>query len=196
MTLTMTPTSPLASASHYTIMLGSGVMDVMNQPIDMTTHGTGMGGQCMPGGMMGSTCGSGMTFEFTTGATASTQLVSVNPVGGATGIGTNASITMMFSSAMMTSADSTISLHECSATGTVVPCSRAWSTDSTTFTMTPISPLAPRTHYTIMTGNDMMDAGGHNIDMTSNGMGMGGQCVGGMMGSGCANGMGFGFTTS
>jgi hypothetical protein len=60
-----------------------------------------------------------------------------------------------------------------------------------------MSPLAAGTHYTIHLGAGMKDADGHFIDMTTHGMGMGGQCMGGgMMGSGYTDGMAFGFTTS
>ena len=132
-----------------------------------------------------------------TNPTPSTQLVSVAPVGGATGIAVSTSITMHFSGPMMMSGDSEITLHQGDVTGAVVPCTRSWSVDSVTLTMTPMSPLAASTHYTIHLGVGMMDANGHSIDMTTHGMGMGGQCMGGgMMGSGCTDGMEFGFTTS
>ncbi len=140
-----------------------------------------------------------------TSPTTSTDLVSVAPAGGATGIAVDTSIRMRFSGPMMMSMDSMISLHQGDGTGAVVPCTKVWSPDSTTFTMTPMSPLAPGTHYTIMLGAGMMDAGGHSVDMTTNGSMMGGQCMsgggmggGGMMGGGgqCAGGMEFGFTTS
>ena len=132
-----------------------------------------------------------------TNPTPSTQLVSVAPVGSATGISVNTSITMHFSGPMMIGADSEITLHQGDVTGAVVPCLRSWSADNTTFTMTPMSPLTGATHYTIHLDTGMMDAGGHSIDMTTHGMGMGGQCMGGgMMGGGCTDGMAFGFTTS
>ena len=132
-----------------------------------------------------------------TNPTPSTQLVSVAPVGGATGIAVNTSITMHFSGPMMMIGDSEITLHQGAVTGAVVPCTRSWSVDSMTLTMTPMSPLAASTHYTIHLGVGMMDADGHSIDMTTHGMGMGGQCMGGgMMGGACADGMVFGFTTT
>jgi len=132
-----------------------------------------------------------------TNSTPTTQLVSVAPAGGATGIGVSTSITMHFSGSMMTGADSEVTLHQGDVTGTVVPCTRSWSVDSMVLTMTPTSPLAAGTHYTSHLGAGLMDAHGHVIDMTSHGMGMGGQCMGGgMMGGGCADGMEFGFTTS
>ena len=132
-----------------------------------------------------------------TNPTISTRLVSVAPVGGATGIAVNTSITMHFSGRMMMNGDSEITLHQGDVTGAVVPCTGSWSVDGMTLTMTPMSPLAAGTHFTIHLGNGMMDADGHSIDMTTHGMSMGGQCMaGGMMGSGCSDGMGFGFTTS
>ncbi len=147
-------------------------------------------------------CSSSTRSTSSTGPTVTTDLVSVAPAGGATGIAVDTSIRMHFSGAMMMSMDSMISLHQGDATGALVPCTKVWSSDSTTFTMTPMSPLAPGTHYTIMLGAGMMDADGHSIDMTTQGMPMGGQCMsgggmggGGMMGGTCS-GMEFGFTTS
>ena len=132
-----------------------------------------------------------------TNPTSSTQLVSVAPVGGATGIAVNTSITMRFTGPMMMSVDSEITLHQGDATGAVVPCTRSWSVDSMTLTMSPMSPLAAGTHYTIHLDAGMMDADGQFIDMTTHGMGMGGLCMGGgMMGRRCPDGMAFGFTTS
>jgi hypothetical protein len=132
--------------------------------------------------------------------TPSTRLISVAPAGGTTGIAVNTAITMHFNGPMMMSGDSEIMLHQGDVTGTVVPCTRTWSADSMTLTMTPLSPLAAGTHYTIHLDAGMMDAGGHSIDMTTHGIGMGGQCMGGgggmMMGNVCTEGMVFGFTTS
>ena len=132
-----------------------------------------------------------------TSSTPTTQLVSVAPAGGATGVAVGTSITMHFSGPMMMGADSEITLHQGDVAGTVVPCTRSWSVDSMILTMTPMSPLAAGTHYTTHLGAGMTDAHGHSIDMTTHGTGMGGQCMGGgMMGGGCADGMEFGFTTS
>jgi hypothetical protein len=44
MTLTVTPTNPLKSATAYTLHLGGGMKDSDGNPIDMTAHGM-MGGQ-------------------------------------------------------------------------------------------------------------------------------------------------------
>lgn len=51
MTLTFTPTSPLKSATAYTLHMGGGMKDADGNPIDMTAQGM-MGGQWASGAMM------------------------------------------------------------------------------------------------------------------------------------------------
>ncbi len=81
--LTCTPASPLAPHTTYAIHLGGGMMSAGGVAVDYTTHGPGMGGQWIMGGMMTGTHGGmawgmmgngwrnangsyGMVFTFTT----------------------------------------------------------------------------------------------------------------------------------
>jgi hypothetical protein len=81
--LTCTPGSPLASRTMYALHLGGGMMSAGGMAVDYTTHGPGMGGQWITGGMMPGTHGGmgwgmmgsgwrnangsyGMEFTFTT----------------------------------------------------------------------------------------------------------------------------------
>jgi hypothetical protein len=81
--LTCTPGSPLAPHTTYAIHLGGGMMSAAGGAVDYTTHGPGMGGQWIMGGMMAGTHGGmawgmmgsgwrnangsyGMVFTFTT----------------------------------------------------------------------------------------------------------------------------------
>lgn len=81
--LTCTPGSPLASRTTYAVHLGGGMMSAGGAQLDYTTHGPGMGGQWIMGGMMTGSHGGmgwgmmgdgwrnangsyGMVFSFTT----------------------------------------------------------------------------------------------------------------------------------
>jgi hypothetical protein len=81
--LTCTPGSPLAPRTTYAIHLGGGMMSSGGVAVDYATHGLGMGGQWIMGGMMTGTHGGmgwgmmgggwrnangsyGMVFTFTT----------------------------------------------------------------------------------------------------------------------------------
>ena len=143
-----------------------------------------------------------------------TFLVSVAPPGGATSVSTAAPIVMRFSHAMQPAMQTYAALHQGDVTGPIVPCLAAWSGDWTVLTLTPSSPLAPATRYTLHIGGGMRDANGNVIDMSQYGAMMGGQWAtggmmsgGGMMGGGHEMGPGwqgtngmygmvFGFTTS
>ncbi len=50
--LTFTPAVALKAATRYTLHIGGGMKDAGGNPIDMTTHGTPMGGQWATGQMM------------------------------------------------------------------------------------------------------------------------------------------------
>jgi Bacterial Ig-like domain len=127
----------------------------------------------------------------TTGpTTVATSLVSVAPVGGATGVGSNASIVIAFSHAMGSGMELYVSLHEGDVTGPTVPGVMTWSSDRMMLTFTPTNPLKPATAYTLHMGGGMKDVDGNPIDMTAHGM-MGGEWAsdsmmngGSMMGGG------------
>lgn len=150
-----------------------------------------------------------------TAPAARTSLVSVSPQGGATGVGTTAVVAMHFDHPMATGMPVYASMHQGEVTGPVVACSAAWSSDSMTLTITPMSPLQPGTHYAFHLGGGMRDANGDPIDMTEHGTMMGGEWAdqGMMTGGGMMNpghdemgpgweggnghyGMVFGFTTA
>jgi hypothetical protein len=52
-TLTCLPNGPLAPRTAYVLHVGGGMMTAAGQPIDYGTHGPGMGGLWLAGGMMG-----------------------------------------------------------------------------------------------------------------------------------------------
>ena len=144
-----------------------------------------------------------------------TSLVSVAPTGGSTAVSPSTAVTMTFNHAMMPGMQAYADLHAGSVTGPVVSCVATWSSDSTTLTLTPMTPLTHGTMYTLHVGGGMRDATGQMIDMTQFGPMMGGTWLdGGMMtGGGMMNashdemgpgwqgtngmyGMSFSFTTS
>ena len=111
-----------------------------------------------------------------------TSFVAVAPQGGATGVSTTGPIVMRFSHAMQPTMQMYASVHQGDVTGPVIACLAAWSSDSTVLTLTPSSPLASATTYTLHVGGGMKDANGNVIDMTRYGAMMGGQwATGGMM---------------
>lgn len=144
-----------------------------------------------------------------------TSLVSVAPTGGSTAVSPSTAVTMTFNHAMMPGMQAYADLHAGSVTGPGVSCIATWSSDSTTLTLTPMTPLMQGTMYTLHVGGGMRDATGQMIDMTQFGPMMGGTWLdGGMMtGGGMMNanhdemgpgwqgtngmyGMSFSFTTS
>ena len=143
-----------------------------------------------------------------------TSLVAVTPQGGTSGVTPTASIVMQFNHAMPPTMQMFAALHEGDVTGPLITCTATWSSDSTTLTLTPSTPLTSATRYTLHVGGGMKDAGGNVIDMTQHGPMMGGQWAsgsmmtgGGMMGGGSEMGPGwqgsngmygmvFAFTTS
>lgn len=144
-----------------------------------------------------------------------TSLVSVAPTGGSTAVSPSTAVTMTFNHAMMPGMQAYADLHTGSVTGPVVSCVATWSSDSTTLTLTPMTPLMQGTMYTLHVGGGMRDVTGQMIDMTQFGPMMGGTWLdGGMMtGGGMMNanhdemgpgwqgtngmyGMSFSFTTS
>lgn len=104
-----------------------------------------------------------------------TQLATVIPAGGSTGVDPNAPIVIEFTHAMQHGSEMYVALHEGGVTGPVVAGTWTWSTDGTRLTFTPASPLKPRTTYTIHIGGRMRDADGHPVGFTEHGQHMGGQ---------------------
>jgi Big-like domain-containing protein len=117
-----------------------------------------------------------------TAPAARTSLVAVAPTGGATAVSPTTAVTITFSHAMMPGMQTYADLHSGSVTGPVVSCIATWSGDSTTLTLTPMTPLAHGTMYTLHMGGGMKDATGQTIDMSQYGPMMGGDWAdGGMM---------------
>ena len=137
-----------------------------------------------------------------------TQLLSVSPRGGATGVAATSDIMLSFNRPMMTGMEQYLALHQGGVTGATMPMNCGWSADRMTLTCRSNQALAPGSRYTIHMGGGMMDADGQRVGMGRYGMGMGGQwATGGMMGGqssmmgtgwACGNGsygMVFEFTT-
>ena len=148
-------------------------------------------------------CGSGMT---DTGLT--TQLLSVSPRGGATGVSTTPDMVFSFTQPMMSGMEQYLALHQGGLTGPTMPMSCNWSDSQKTLTCRPTQALTSVSAYTMHLGGGMMDAGGQAVGMGGHGMEMGGTWAmsgmmggqQGMMGTGWMDGhgsygMAFGFTT-
>jgi hypothetical protein len=110
-----------------------------------------------------------------------TSLVSVAPTGGATAVSATTAVTMTFSHAMPPGMQQYADLHARSVTGPVVSCIATWSSDSTTLTLTPMTPLTHGAMYTLHVGGGMRDATGQVIDMSQFGPVMGGAWADGNM---------------
>lgn len=133
-------------------------------------------------------------------AGATTELVSVSPHGGSTGVPANSPMTMTFSQPMMPGMEQYMDLHQGDVSGPLVPITCTWSADHLTVTCVPAQPLQPAAPYTFHVGAGMMDANGHGVDMGLHMTQNGGQWLmsGGMMGAMHAgspmSGMGAGWT--
>jgi hypothetical protein len=125
-----------------------------------------------------------------TGAAAPTELLSVSPPGGATGVSPTASIVVRFSNAMHGGMEQYFSLHQNGIAGQAIACTASWSGDRMTLTLMPAMPLPAATQFTLHVGGGIMDADGNVIDMMQNGSMMGGQWATGsmMIGGGMMNG--------
>jgi hypothetical protein len=121
-----------------------------------------------------------------------TSLTGISPQGGSASVSTTTAITVRFDHAMPASMQAYVTLHQGDVTGSLVPCSAAWSADSLTLNMTPTNPLQPSTTYTIHMGGAIMDAFGDSVDLGRHGTGMGGESASGSMmtGSGMMGGGG------
>ncbi|MDX2057214.1 MAG: Ig-like domain-containing protein [Gemmatimonadales bacterium] len=139
-------------------------------------------------------CGSGMM-----DGTFATELVSVTPAGGATGVSATPDIVLAFSRSMMPGMEQFVALHQGGVTGLTTSMRCSWSDRQKTLTCRPDAALAPGTRYTVHVGGGMMDADGQSVGMDRYGMKMGGQCAtagmmdgrGDMMGAGWGQANGF-----
>lgn len=142
---------------------------------------------------LGLGCGSGsdapMMGPSGTGSSVGASLMSVSPLGGATGVAGSTSMMLRFSAPMGAGMEQYFDLHMGSLAGPTMPMNCLWNGDRTTLTCTPQGPLSPHTTYVMHLGGGMATHAGRVIDCGQYGPAMGGQWVtGGMMGSSHAGG--------
>jgi hypothetical protein len=106
---------------------------------------------------------------------ASSALTAVSPRGAATGVATEARITLRFDRAMSPAMAAYATLHRGDVTGPLVPCAVEWSVDSTTLTLIPDSSLTSGATFTLHVGGGMRDATGGSVDLGAHGPGLGGE---------------------
>jgi Bacterial Ig-like domain len=131
-------------------------------------------------------------------AVATTELVSVMPSGGSTGVSATGPMVMTFSHPMMAGMEQYLDLHQGNAPGPLVAITCTWSGDRLTVTCVPGQPLQPKSPYTLHVGGGMMDADDHPVDMTQHQSQTGGQwlmpgMMGGMHAGAPMSGMGAGW---
>ncbi len=193
------PDAALEGGTQYTVHLGGGMEDHEGRPVDLETHGMGMGGMwatdsMMTGGMMGGQHahmgegwqhpdnGSyGMVFTFTTAGTAPSELVSVDPQGGAVEVDPTEPVTVTFNHAIDSTMVDYAALHEGDINGPEVAGTWSLSEDATQLVFTPDEALKPATQYTIHIGGNMMDEDGSHVDLETHGTHMGGEWADGSM---------------
>lgn len=205
--LEFTPTQDLMPDTEYTIHMGGGMTDAGGHLIDMETNGPGMGGDWATGGMMNPGGGGGhphtgdgwqhtngsfgMLFSFSTAPAVSPAVVllSIDPLGGETGVDPGSSVSVMFDHPMQSGMEMYAALHEGDVTGPEVHGTWMWSSDRTQMTFTPDQPMMPGADYTVHMGGGMTGDHGEPVDFDSHGPGMGGDWAtgemmdpGGMMG--------------
>lgn len=131
-------------------------------------------------------------------APTTTELVSVTPHGGATGVPTGGPLVMTFSHPMMAGMEQYLDLHQGDASGPLVAITCTWSADYTAVTCVPQQPVHPNAPYTFHAGGGMMDADDHPVDMGQHQAQVGGQwlmpgMMGGMHAGAPMGGMGAGW---
>lgn len=114
---------------------------------------------------------------------ATTELLSVMPSGGSTGVSTTGNLVMTFDHPMMVGAEQYLDLHRGDASGPLEPIGCTWSSDRLSVACQPAQRLQHNAQYTFHAGGGMMDAHDHPIDIGVHGAQMGGQwLMPGMMG--------------
>jgi len=159
-------------------------------------------------GLLSAGCGYGMMGSSMMDTDLTTQLLSVSPRGGATGVAILPNILLTFSQPMMPRMEQYVALHQGGIAGPTVPMNCGWSDNRVTLTCRPDEPLGSSSAYAVHMGGGMMDASGQRVGMRRYGMDLGGSwttrgMMGGrldMMGSGWMHGNGsygmvFEFTT-
>jgi Bacterial Ig-like domain len=121
--------------------------------------------------------GTGLSVPITT------ELVSVTPHGGSTGVSTVGPMVLTFSQPMMAGMEQYMDLHQGDASGPLVATDCTWSADRLSVTCVPEQPLEPNAQYTFHAGGGMMDGDDHTIDIGQHMAQTGGQwLMPGMMG--------------
>ncbi|HUL50652.1 MAG TPA: Ig-like domain-containing protein [Gemmatimonadales bacterium] len=111
---------------------------------------------------------------FYTGAQTATVLESVAPAGGATGVSPTASVVVTFSSSTRSGMELFVSLHQGSVTGASIAHTATWSPDHSTLILLPSPPLQAGKQYTVHIGGGILDKFGNAVDMSQNGLNLGG----------------------
>jgi Bacterial Ig-like domain len=141
-------------------------------------------------------CGGGDSMGSS--AVSTTELVSVTPPGGSTGVSATGPMVMTFSRPMMAGMQQYVDLHQGDAAGPLVAITCTWSADRLTLTCVPGGLLQPNAKYTLHMGGGMMDADDHAADMGQHQSRTGGQWLmpgmtGGMHEGAVMSGMGAGW---
>ena len=123
---------------------------------------------------------------------AGTSLASLVPEGGASNVATDTDIELTFDRPMHDHASDYAALHRGDVTGPVVLGTWSLEGNGTMMRFQPDMALDPGTEYTVHLGGGMMDAGGHPVDLGTNGTHMGGEWATGSMMSGGMHGGGMG----
>lgn len=111
-------------------------------------------------------------------------LLSIQPASAAISVDPTAPVVLRFSHAMTTGMEMLVVLHEGSISGPAVTATATWSSDRTTLTLMPQSPMKRVTTDVMHMSPSLQDAVGHMINLSPDAM-MGGQAVSaGMMGGG------------
>jgi Big-like domain-containing protein len=126
--------------------------------------------------------------------TDSTVVLSVVPLGNATGVSPSSPVTITFSHPMMAGMDQLVMLHEGTVVGPVIPGTASWSLDRTSLTFVPAEILKSATMYVLHLSPNLRDATGGGINYADCPRNLGGQSVppgmtGGRMGGGNGPGM-------
>lgn len=189
----------LKEGTRYSVHIGGGLEDAEGHGVDLEAHGMSMGGMwaaesMMTGGMMGGQhphMGTGwrhpengtygMVFSFTTAGEPPSELVSVEPQGGAKDVDPTEPIVVTFNHAIDSMMVAYAALHEGDVNGPEVPGRWSLSADATQLIFTPDEALKPDTEYTIHLAGSMMDEDGHHVEMGTHGTQMGGEWVNGSM---------------
>ncbi|MEO5831765.1 MAG: Ig-like domain-containing protein, partial [Nakamurella sp.] len=137
-TLTVDPTSNLASDTRYTVRLTNGVRDVAGNALVATS------------------------WSFLTGP--APTVVTLNPANNATAVPVGNNVTGTFSEAVAGVTTSTVTLRAgTAATGTLVPAGVTYNATSRVMTLNPNANLSPDTRYTIRLSTGITDVAGNPL---------------------------------